>query len=154
MRERRDLDVDGRKIWVILARSAPETPCAEKNGVLRVKDYKQSVALESDGGCGTKGNQVTSNQEVRRVLKQTLIVARRLYYNFLVCPWRHCVHCVICQSCNLMDLKTKNRCRSNIVFKYVFCTVKTCILLVWRTFLYKSLVQAIYAAKRCPAFSD
>ncbi|TDH03288.1 hypothetical protein EPR50_G00161970 [Perca flavescens] len=54
VRERRDLEVDGRKIWVILARSAPQTPCAEKSGVLRVKDYKQSVALESDGGCGTK----------------------------------------------------------------------------------------------------
>lgn len=54
IRERRDLDVDGRKIWVILARSAPEIPCPETNSVLRVKDYKQSVALESDGGCGTK----------------------------------------------------------------------------------------------------
>ncbi|KAG7234136.1 hypothetical protein INR49_005736 [Caranx melampygus] len=54
VRERRDLDVDGRKIWVILAKSSPETPCAEKNGVLRVKDYKQSVALESDGACGTR----------------------------------------------------------------------------------------------------
>ncbi|XP_035511525.1 phosphatidylcholine transfer protein isoform X3 [Morone saxatilis] len=54
MRERRDLDVDGRKIWVILARSSPDTPCAEKSGVLRVKDYKQSVALESDGAGGTK----------------------------------------------------------------------------------------------------
>ncbi|XP_042361781.1 phosphatidylcholine transfer protein [Plectropomus leopardus] len=54
IRERRDLDVDGRKIWVILARSAPQIQCAEKKGVIRVKDYKQSVAMESDGGCGTK----------------------------------------------------------------------------------------------------
>uniref|UniRef100_G3PN38 Phosphatidylcholine transfer protein n=1 Tax=Gasterosteus aculeatus aculeatus TaxID=481459 RepID=G3PN38_GASAC len=54
VRERRDLDVDGRKISVIMARSAPEVPCAELSGVLRVKDYKQSVALESDGGSGTK----------------------------------------------------------------------------------------------------
>ncbi|XP_017275001.1 phosphatidylcholine transfer protein [Kryptolebias marmoratus] len=54
MRERRDLDVDGRKIWVILARSSPKTPCDEKKGVLRVNDYKQSVALESDGAGGTK----------------------------------------------------------------------------------------------------
>ncbi|XP_069572150.1 phosphatidylcholine transfer protein isoform X2 [Brachyistius frenatus] len=54
VRERRDLDVDGRKIWVILAKSSPETPCTEKSGVLRVKDYKQSVAMETDGGCGTK----------------------------------------------------------------------------------------------------
>uniref|UniRef100_A0A8C6NH26 Phosphatidylcholine transfer protein n=1 Tax=Nothobranchius furzeri TaxID=105023 RepID=A0A8C6NH26_NOTFU len=54
VRERRDLDVDGRKIWVILARSCPELPCAEKSGVLRVRDYKQSFALESDGAAGTK----------------------------------------------------------------------------------------------------
>ncbi|XP_061568189.1 phosphatidylcholine transfer protein [Cololabis saira] len=54
VRERRDLDVDGRKIRVILARSSQETPCAEKSGVLRVKDYKQSVAMETDGSSGTK----------------------------------------------------------------------------------------------------
>ncbi|XP_038563315.1 phosphatidylcholine transfer protein [Micropterus salmoides] len=54
VRERRDLEVEGRKIWVILARSSPETQCAEKSSVLRVKDYKQSLALESDGACGTK----------------------------------------------------------------------------------------------------
>lgn len=59
VRERRDLSVDGRQIWVILARSSTQTPCAEKSGVLRVKDYKQSVALESDGTCGTKGNTFT-----------------------------------------------------------------------------------------------
>uniref|UniRef100_H3C8K5 Phosphatidylcholine transfer protein n=2 Tax=Tetraodon nigroviridis TaxID=99883 RepID=H3C8K5_TETNG len=54
VRERRDLDVDGRKIWVILARSSPETPCPERSGVVRVRDYRQSVALESDGGQGTR----------------------------------------------------------------------------------------------------
>ena len=58
-RERRDLDVDGRKIRVILARSCPETPCDERSGVLRVKDYKQSVAMESDGASGTKGGCLT-----------------------------------------------------------------------------------------------
>lgn len=56
VRERRDLDVDGRKIWVVLARSCPEVPCAEKKGVLRVRDYKQSLALERDGAGGTKGD--------------------------------------------------------------------------------------------------
>nr|XP_057904591.1 phosphatidylcholine transfer protein isoform X2 [Doryrhamphus excisus] len=54
IRERRVLDVGGRRIWVILARSSPETPCPEKNGVLRVKDYKQTVAMETDGAGGTK----------------------------------------------------------------------------------------------------
>ncbi|KAM9391885.1 phosphatidylcholine transfer protein isoform 2-T2 [Pholidichthys leucotaenia] len=56
VRERRDLDVDGRKIWVILARSAPEMQFPEKSSIIRVNDYKQSVALESDGEDGTKGD--------------------------------------------------------------------------------------------------
>lgn len=56
VRERRDLDVDGRKIWVVLSRSAPETACPEKSGVVRVRDYRQSVALESDGAQGTRGD--------------------------------------------------------------------------------------------------
>lgn len=56
VRERRDLDLEGRKIWVILARSAPETACPEKSGVVRVRDYQQSLALESDGGQGTRGD--------------------------------------------------------------------------------------------------
>lgn len=57
VRERRDLDVDGRRICVVLARSTGDTVacCAEKSGVLRVKDYKQSVAMESDGKGGTRG---------------------------------------------------------------------------------------------------
>ncbi|XP_053707145.1 phosphatidylcholine transfer protein isoform X2 [Synchiropus splendidus] len=54
VRERRILERDGRKVWVVLAKSSPETPCAEKSSVLRVKDYKQSLAMESDGGQGTK----------------------------------------------------------------------------------------------------
>lgn len=55
VRERRDMDVDGRKIWVILARSCSEAPCPEKSGVVRVRDYHQSLAMESDGGQGTRG---------------------------------------------------------------------------------------------------
>ncbi|XP_075871887.1 phosphatidylcholine transfer protein [Nelusetta ayraudi] len=56
VRERRDLDVDGRRIRVVLARSAADATawCAEKSGVLRVKDYKQSVAMECDGKGGTR----------------------------------------------------------------------------------------------------
>lgn len=41
---------------MVLARSAPEAPCPEKSGVLRVSEYHQSVALESDGAHGTKGD--------------------------------------------------------------------------------------------------
>ncbi|XP_077475041.1 phosphatidylcholine transfer protein [Stigmatopora argus] len=54
VREQRVLDVDGRKIWVILARSWPEASYPEKNGILRVQDYKQTVAMEADGQTGTR----------------------------------------------------------------------------------------------------
>ncbi|KAG1973708.1 phosphatidylcholine transfer protein [Pimephales promelas] len=54
VRERRDLDAGGRKIWVVLAKSSCVSQCAEKRGVIRVKDYKQSLAMESDGSGGTK----------------------------------------------------------------------------------------------------
>lgn len=55
VRERRDLDVGGRKICVVLAKSSSVSQCPEKKGVIRVKDYKQSLAMESDGSGGTKG---------------------------------------------------------------------------------------------------
>ncbi|KTF81660.1 hypothetical protein cypCar_00044158 [Cyprinus carpio] len=54
VRERRDLDVGGRKIWVVLAKSWSVPHCPEKKGVIRVEDYKQSLALESDGSGSTK----------------------------------------------------------------------------------------------------
>uniref|UniRef100_A0A3P9AC71 Phosphatidylcholine transfer protein n=1 Tax=Esox lucius TaxID=8010 RepID=A0A3P9AC71_ESOLU len=54
VRERRDVDADGRKVYVVLAKSSPQSPLPEKSGVQRVNDYKQSVAMESDGACGTK----------------------------------------------------------------------------------------------------
>uniref|UniRef100_A0A8C7NYW8 Phosphatidylcholine transfer protein n=1 Tax=Oncorhynchus mykiss TaxID=8022 RepID=A0A8C7NYW8_ONCMY len=54
VRERRDVDVDSRKIWVVLAKSSPQSPLPEKSGVQRVNDYKQTVAMESDGACGAK----------------------------------------------------------------------------------------------------
>ncbi|KAF4080799.1 hypothetical protein AMELA_G00175390 [Ameiurus melas] len=54
IRERRDLQVNGRKIWVVLARSSDVSQCPERSGVIRVKDYKQTVAMETDGAQGTK----------------------------------------------------------------------------------------------------
>ena len=55
IRERRDIQVEGRTIYVVLARSSPNTLLAEKSSVMRVKDYKQSLAMETDGAGGTKG---------------------------------------------------------------------------------------------------
>ncbi|XP_076792151.1 phosphatidylcholine transfer protein isoform X1 [Arvicanthis niloticus] len=53
-RQRRDLDVDGRKIYVVLAQSISVPQFPEKSGVIRVKQYKQSLAIESDGKKGSR----------------------------------------------------------------------------------------------------
>ncbi|KAM5135981.1 phosphatidylcholine transfer protein [Mantella aurantiaca] len=54
VRERRDLDECGRKIFVILAKSVSGPHWPEKSGIIRVNGYKQSLAIESDGKNGCK----------------------------------------------------------------------------------------------------
>ncbi|XP_050620727.1 phosphatidylcholine transfer protein isoform X3 [Macaca thibetana thibetana] len=54
LRQRRDLDVEGRKIHVVLAQSTSVPQLVERSGVIRVKQYKQSLAIESDGKKGSK----------------------------------------------------------------------------------------------------
>ncbi|XP_058416598.1 phosphatidylcholine transfer protein-like [Diceros bicornis minor] len=54
IRERRELDVEGRKIYVVLAQSTSHPEFPERSGVIRVKQYKESLALTSDGGNGSK----------------------------------------------------------------------------------------------------
>lgn len=71
VRERRDVDVDSRKIWVVLAKSSPQSPLPEKSGVQRVIDYKQTVAMESDGACGTKG---TAHSRVHQIQSELIPV--------------------------------------------------------------------------------
>ncbi|KFQ45472.1 Phosphatidylcholine transfer protein, partial [Nestor notabilis] len=44
----------GRKVWVVLARSVSVPQCPEKPSIIRVKNYKQSLAIESDGKTGSK----------------------------------------------------------------------------------------------------
>ncbi|KAB0405245.1 hypothetical protein E2I00_010304 [Balaenoptera physalus] len=53
-RDRRELDPEGQKIHVILAQSTPVPQFPEKSGVIRVKQYKQSLAIQSDGKRGSK----------------------------------------------------------------------------------------------------
>ncbi|XP_014137041.1 phosphatidylcholine transfer protein isoform X3 [Falco biarmicus] len=53
-RECQEMDVDGRKIWVVLAQSVSVPQCPEKPGIVRVKSYKQRLAIESDGKTGSK----------------------------------------------------------------------------------------------------
>ncbi|XP_045038475.2 phosphatidylcholine transfer protein isoform X1 [Desmodus rotundus] len=54
IRQRQELDVEGRKIYVVLAQSVSIPQFAERPGVVRVKGYKQSLAIESDGKKGSK----------------------------------------------------------------------------------------------------
>ncbi|XP_066120106.1 phosphatidylcholine transfer protein [Saccopteryx bilineata] len=54
VRQRQELDVEGRKIYVVLAQSSAQPHLAERPGVIRVKSYKQSLAIESDGKQGSR----------------------------------------------------------------------------------------------------
>uniref|UniRef100_A0A2K6EUW3 Phosphatidylcholine transfer protein n=1 Tax=Propithecus coquereli TaxID=379532 RepID=A0A2K6EUW3_PROCO len=54
IRQLRELDVAGRKIYVVLAESTSVPQLRERRGVVRVKQYKQSLAIESDGKKGSK----------------------------------------------------------------------------------------------------
>lgn len=44
---------------MILAQSTSEPQFPEKSGVIRVKQYKQSLAIQSDGKKGSKGKKGT-----------------------------------------------------------------------------------------------
>ena len=51
-----ELDLeDGRHVWVILAQSREVASHEERSGVIRVKDYLQTMAITTDGKGGTKG---------------------------------------------------------------------------------------------------
>ncbi|XP_007462980.1 PREDICTED: phosphatidylcholine transfer protein-like [Lipotes vexillifer] len=54
VRQQRELDHEGQKIHVILAQSTSVPQFPEKSGVIRVKEYKQSLAIQSDGKRGSK----------------------------------------------------------------------------------------------------
>ncbi|OWK15520.1 hypothetical protein Celaphus_00000607, partial [Cervus elaphus hippelaphus] len=47
VRQRRQLDFEGRKVHVILAQSISVPWFSEKSGMIRVKQYKQSLAIQS-----------------------------------------------------------------------------------------------------------
>lgn len=51
----REMDFNGKKIWVVLARSETVPSIPEQDGVIRVDDYLQSCALTTDGKVGSKG---------------------------------------------------------------------------------------------------
>lgn len=55
MRELRQLDINGKQYWCVLARAELFPSHPEKSRVVRVTEYEQSAVLTSDGANGTKG---------------------------------------------------------------------------------------------------
>ncbi|KAL4229302.1 hypothetical protein ACF0H5_012342 [Mactra antiquata] len=53
-RSLREMDYNGKKIWVVLARSENLPSIPEKDGIIRVDDYLQSCALTTDGKVGSR----------------------------------------------------------------------------------------------------
>lgn len=49
------MEVDGQRTWVVLCRSQPFSSCPEKDGIIRVDDFWQSCAMQSDGNVGARG---------------------------------------------------------------------------------------------------
>ncbi|XP_001500318.3 phosphatidylcholine transfer protein isoform X5 [Equus caballus] len=54
VRERRDLDVEGRKVFVVLAQSISHSQFPERSGVVRVTQCEHRLAITSDGRNGSK----------------------------------------------------------------------------------------------------
>ena len=53
VRESRKLPIEGRDVYVTLAKSEPFQVFPERSGVIRVKDYFQRAGMMSDGKEGT-----------------------------------------------------------------------------------------------------
>uniref|UniRef100_A0A8C3WDH9 Phosphatidylcholine transfer protein n=1 Tax=Catagonus wagneri TaxID=51154 RepID=A0A8C3WDH9_9CETA len=54
VQQHRELEFNGKKVHVILAESTSVPQFPEKSSALRVKQFKQKLALQSDGGHGSK----------------------------------------------------------------------------------------------------
>ena len=51
----KEFDIDGRRVYVTLGRSAEFQTVPEKSGVIRVDDFHQSIAIVANGDSGSKG---------------------------------------------------------------------------------------------------
>ena len=49
------LEVNGVKTWVVIAKYRFFSSVKEKSGVIRVTEFKQSCAMQSDGNVGSRG---------------------------------------------------------------------------------------------------
>ncbi|XP_003387507.1 PREDICTED: phosphatidylcholine transfer protein-like [Amphimedon queenslandica] len=54
IREGRMMMVDGQQTWVVICRSRKFSNCPEKDGIIRVDDFNQCCAMQSDGATGSK----------------------------------------------------------------------------------------------------
>ncbi|XP_070082462.1 phosphatidylcholine transfer protein isoform X2 [Equus caballus] len=54
VRERRDLDVEGQKVYVVLAQSTSHSQFPKRSGVVRVTQCEHRLAITSDGRNGSK----------------------------------------------------------------------------------------------------
>ena len=52
------MEVDRQKTWVVLARYRAFSCKPERDGVIRVDDFKQACVMQSDGNVGSKGQSV------------------------------------------------------------------------------------------------
>ncbi len=52
------IEVNGEKTWVVLSRSQAFASCPEKSDIVRVDDFLQSCAMQSDGTTGSKGQSI------------------------------------------------------------------------------------------------
>uniref|UniRef100_A0A8C8WT73 Phosphatidylcholine transfer protein n=1 Tax=Panthera leo TaxID=9689 RepID=A0A8C8WT73_PANLE len=85
IRQRQELDVEGRKIHVVLAQSTSVPQFAERPGVIRVNRYKQSLAIESDGKKGSKGKAgVHVGALTRATCIKAMLIVRHVKFMVLI----------------------------------------------------------------------
>ena len=54
----RVIELEGKKTWVVLARSRQFPDVPEKSGIYRVDDMWQACVMQSDGKVGSKGVEI------------------------------------------------------------------------------------------------
>ena len=55
IRDMKIMEVKGQKTWVVLARHRTFSCKPERDGIIRVDDFKQACIMQSDGNVGSKG---------------------------------------------------------------------------------------------------
>ena len=55
VRDMKVMEVGGVRTWVVLAKYRRFSKVKERSGVIRVDEFKQSCAMQSDGKVGAKG---------------------------------------------------------------------------------------------------